>query len=74
MPPTPTPTPRPTPVRPTTTAPRVRAEGVSFVTIHKLDRLACPRTDVVEIATIFALAGTTLVSVLHGIMAAIEEP
>lgn len=53
--------------------------------VHKLDRLARSRIDDAEIATVFHLAGTTLVSaseqiddspsgsLLHGIMAAIAE-
>ncbi len=64
---------------------RVRGGGVSYVIVHKLDRLARSRIDDAEIATIFHLAGTTLVSaseqiddspsgsLLHGIMAAIAE-
>ena len=64
---------------------RVRQGDISYVIVHKLDRLARSRIDDAEIATIFHLAGTTLVSVseqvddspsgslLHGIMAAIAE-
>lgn len=64
---------------------RVRAGDISYVIVHKLDRLARSRIDDAEIATIFHLSGTTLVSaseqiddspsgsLLHGIMAAIAE-
>lgn len=64
---------------------RVRVGDISYVIVHKLDRLARSRIDDAEIATIFHLSGTTLVSVseqvddspsgslLHGIMAAIAE-
>jgi site-specific DNA recombinase len=64
---------------------RVRAGDIAYVIVHKLDRLARSRIDDAEIATVFHLAGTTLVSVseqvddtpsgslLHGIMAAIAE-
>ena len=64
---------------------RVRAGDISYVIVHKVDRLARSRIDDAEIATVFGLAGTTLVSVseqvddspsgslLHGIMAAIAE-
>ncbi|MCW3078509.1 MAG: Resolvase domain protein, partial [Bacteroidetes bacterium] len=64
---------------------RVREGDVSYVIVHKLDRLARSRIDDAEIATVLHLAGTTLVSaseqiddspsgsLLHGIMAAIAE-
>lgn len=64
---------------------RVRAGDISYVIVHKIDRLARSRIDDAEIATVFHLAGTTLVSaseqiddtpsgsLLHGIMAAIAE-
>lgn len=64
---------------------RVRVGDISYVIVHKLDRLARSRIDDAEIATVFHLAGTTLVSaseqiddspsgtLLHGIMAAIAE-
>ncbi|WP_141004858.1 recombinase family protein [Nocardioides humi] len=64
---------------------RVREGDISYVIVHKLDRLARSRIDDAEIATIFAVAGTTLVSaseqiddspsgsLLHGIMATIAE-
>ena len=64
---------------------RVREGDVSYVIVHKLDRLARSRIDDAEIATIFHLSGTTLVStseqidnspsgeLLHGIMATIAE-
>ncbi len=64
---------------------RVKQGDVSYVIVHKLDRLARSRIDDAEIATIFHLSGTTLVStseqiddspsgsLLHGIMAAIAE-
>ncbi len=64
---------------------RVRAGDISYVIVHKLDRLARSRIDDAEIATVFHLSGTTLVSaseqiddspsgsLLHGIMAAIAE-
>lgn len=64
---------------------RVRLGDISYVIVHKLDRLARSRIDDAEIATVFHLAGTTLVSaseqiddspsgsLLHGIMAAIAE-
>lgn len=64
---------------------RVREGDITYVIVHKLDRLARSRIDDAEIATIFHLAGTTLVSaseqiddtpsgsLLHGIMAAIAE-
>jgi site-specific DNA recombinase len=64
---------------------RVREGDISYVIVHKLDRLARSRIDDAEIATIFHLSGTTLVSaseqiddspsgsLLHGIMAAIAE-
>lgn len=64
---------------------RVRQGDISYVVVHKIDRLARSRIDDAEIATIFHLSGTTLVSaseqiddspsgsLLHGIMAAIAE-
>lgn len=64
---------------------RVRQGDISYVVVHKLDRLARSRIDDAEIATVFHLSGTTLISaseqiddspsgsLLHGIMAAIAE-
>lgn len=64
---------------------RVRVGDISYVIVHKLDRLARSRIDDAEIATVFHLSGTILASaseqiddspsgsLLHGIMAAIAE-
>ncbi|GAB3990722.1 hypothetical protein GCM10028771_07970 [Nocardioides marmoraquaticus] len=64
---------------------RVQAGDIAYVIVHKVDRLARSRIDDAQIATVFHLAGTTLVSVseqidnspsgalLHGIMATIAE-
>jgi DNA invertase Pin-like site-specific DNA recombinase len=64
---------------------RVREGDIAYVIVHKLDRFARNTIDDAEMATIFHLAGTTLVSVseqiddtpsgslLKGIMTAINE-
>lgn len=64
---------------------RVKAGDITYVIVHKLDRLSRSRIDDAQISLTFQMAGTTLVStseqiddspsgsLLHGIMATIAE-